>query len=72
MRTGDLLGRLSREQRDYLRKQIDVRVRERLVVLAKGGGRPPGHVTKLRRAKGLDRPVASEHAGRATTPTSSG
>ncbi len=60
MRTGDLVGRLSREQRDYLREQIDVLVRERLSVLAKGGGRPPGHVSNLRRAKRRDRPVASE------------
>ena len=72
MRTGDLVGRLSREQRDDLRKQIDVRVRERLEVLAKLGGRPRGHVSKLRRAKRRERPVASEHAGRATAPTSSG
>jgi hypothetical protein len=69
MRTGDLVGRLSREQRDNLRKQIDVRVRERLDALANGGGRPPGHVSK--QAKRRERPVASEHAGRATAPTSS-
>jgi hypothetical protein len=50
MRAGELVGRLSREQRDYLRKQIDVRIRERLGVLAKGG-RPPGHIPKLRRSK---------------------
>ena len=30
MRTAGLRGRMSREQRDFLRKQIDVRTRERL------------------------------------------
>ena len=30
MRTAGLRGRMSREQRDFLRKQIDARMRERL------------------------------------------
>ncbi len=30
MRTAGLIGRMTREQRDFVRKQIDARMRERL------------------------------------------
>ena len=36
--------RMTPEQREFLRKQIDVRVRERLDKLPVRGGSPPGSV----------------------------
>ena len=44
MRTAGLRGRMTREQRDFLRKQIDVRMRERLSAMAPKGPRPTGYV----------------------------
>ena len=54
MSTARPVGCMTREQRDLLRKQIDVRMRERLARLSKQGGSPPGskppQVTALARA----------------------
>ncbi len=44
MRTAGLVGRMTREQRDVLRKQIDARVRARLSAMAPKGPRQTGHV----------------------------
>ena len=52
MKTAGLIGRMTREQRDLLRKQIDVRARERLAKQSKFGGSHAGDVPpKLPRAK---------------------
>jgi hypothetical protein len=51
MRTARLIGRMTRGQRDLLRKQIDVRARERLAGQSKRGGSHAGDVPKLPRAK---------------------
>jgi len=51
MRTAGRLDRMTPEQRDLLRKQIDARVRERLVGQSKRGGSRNGQVVKLPRAK---------------------
>ena len=45
MRAAGLLGCMTRDQRDFLRKQIDARMRERLDGSSKGGPRPLGHAT---------------------------
>ena len=42
---------MTREQRDLLRKQIDVRMRERLDGQSKRGGSHAGDVSKLPRAR---------------------
>ncbi len=51
MRTARLIGRMTREQRDLLRKQIDVRMRERLEGRSKRGGSHYGDASKLPRAR---------------------